>query len=191
MSRISKRLPRAPKTSNKDTFALYNESMECKSTALVLFSHGSLLCGAKRTLFEHAERLKSSGEWQWVEVGFLNFSSPRFEDAISRVAESGAKKVVVVPFFLVAGKFVREDLPSQVALAREKWPELEFHIAEPLGYNEEIIDAVIDLAHCAQTIDSWEAKEVSYITAFCEERPDCPLYGSAYCKARRDGEKDS
>ena len=84
------------------------------SDALILFSHGSVLCGAGQNLFELARFMQARGDAPIVEVGFLNYSEPPFADAFRRCVERGATQITVVPYFLVAGKFVKDDLPKQI-----------------------------------------------------------------------------
>src|SRR5207237_10459289 len=70
---------------------------------LILFSHGSVLCGAAETLREHAQRLADSGRWRRVEVGFLNYSEPRFAEAVRACARAAVRRIVVAPYFLIPG----------------------------------------------------------------------------------------
>ena len=74
--------------------------------ALLLFSHGSVLCGSERTLEDLAARLRARGAAPIVEMGFLNYSKPLFATAFERCVQQGATEITVVPYFLVAGKFV-------------------------------------------------------------------------------------
>src|SRR5690349_4081909 len=92
------------------------------SPGLILFSHGSVLCGAGQMLHEHAAALRQRGEFGAVEVAFLNYSKPTFLDAVKACAELGPERAVVAPYFLVPGKFVRDDIPRVVAEAQEAVP---------------------------------------------------------------------
>ena len=148
--------------------------------ALVLFSHGSLLCGAGETLQWHARRLKERGEFAIVEVGFMNYSEPTFVEAVEKCAKGGASHVTVVPYFLVPGKFVSVDLPKHVDRARARWPNLEFHVAQPIGFDEALADALIELADDARGRDHWRDDFVR-ASDFCESDPQCPLYGTPPC----------
>ncbi|MBX7247204.1 MAG: CbiX/SirB N-terminal domain-containing protein [Candidatus Sumerlaeaceae bacterium] len=148
--------------------------------ALILFSHGSLLCGAGETLREHAERLRATEEYLAVEYGYLNYSLPSFEEAAERCAAAGAVQIVVVPYFLVSGKFVREDLPPRIEAARREHPQIEFILAEPLGFHEEMTAAVLEMAAMARPPEHWR-HDMLAAPDFCAHRPDCPLFGSPIC----------
>ena len=107
--------------------------------AVILFSHGSTLCGAGAALNRHAERLR--GEFPLVEVGYLNYSSPTFEESVRRVVDAGATEIVVVPFFLVPGYFVTKSLPDQVTSVNKLFPGVNFTIVPPLGADPLLADA--------------------------------------------------
>ena len=148
--------------------------------ALVLFSHGSLLCGAGEALDAHAERLREGGEWDMVEVGYLNYSEPRFADTVAKVAAAGATCVVVVPYFLVAGYFVQADLPRCLAAAREAHPHIEFVVADALRHDGGIAEAILDAARHARPFEHWR-DPLGRAAASCQARPECPLYATPAC----------
>jgi sirohydrochlorin ferrochelatase len=147
---------------------------------LILFSHGSLLCGAGETLREHAERLRRLAEFAAVEVGYMNYSQPPFQEAVARCAAAGVSRIIVVPYFLVPGKFVRSDLPKHIDAAKTAWPQLEFVVAEAIGYHEELADAILDMAKQARPSGFWR-EDYRRASAFCEVDPACPLYGTPQC----------
>jgi sirohydrochlorin ferrochelatase len=148
--------------------------------ALILFSHGSVLCGAGETLREHAARLKTGGGYALVEVGFLNYTEPTFAEAAARCHEAGATGITVVPYFLVPGKFVKVDLPAQIAEVRQRWPEMEFRVAPPIGFDTRLADALLELAAGARTSERWR-DDYQRASDFCEADPRCPLYGTPRC----------
>ena len=156
------------------------------NTALLLFSHGSVLCGADRILEEHASRLRGAG-YASVEYGFLNYSAPSFEDAVARCHAKGARRIVVVPYFLVAGRFVTDDLPPRIAAAREAFPEVEIVAAEALLDDALLADAVVEMAAGAVGIEE-AAGRLRVPLDQCELRTGCPLYNTADCPRGIAGE---
>lgn len=149
-------------------------------TGVILFAHGSLLCGAGQSLIAHAQRLREMGIAPIVEVGYLNYSEPRFLAAVARCAEQGATHIVVTPYFLIPGKFVSIDLPKAVAEAQSKFPALDYTVVPALGFDERLADALITSANGARPSEAWgEALEES--VAFCRALPECPLYATVAC----------
>src|SRR5215470_7288973 len=129
--------------------------MNERVTALILFSHGSLLCGAGNTLYEHARRLEERGEFDIVEVGFLNYSKPEFSVAVEKCVAGEAELIVVLPYFLVPGKFVSKDLPQKIEEARAIYPEVDFIVAEPIGFDDRLADAILELAGSSAGSGMW------------------------------------
>ena len=148
--------------------------------ALILFSHGSLLCGSGEALDRHAGRLRASGEWDVVEVGYMNYSSPTFQQAVIHCRDAGARQIVVVPFFLVPGYFVSKSLPEHVDAARVDFPDLTFCIAKAVGYDERLADAVIDSALNPIGPDEWR-DDLSAAARNCRAYEKCPLFETPAC----------
>jgi len=149
-------------------------------TALILFSHGSLLCGAGEALDDHAARLRQRSEWDRVEVGYMNYSEPTFAEAVAVCQAAGAARIVVLPFFLVPGYFVTKSLPEHLAKAQAAYPELEFVVADALGFDPGLADALIESAQAPLRPGQWR-DDLSAAARGCRARPDCPLYGTSNC----------
>jgi len=148
--------------------------------ALILFSHGSLLCGAGEALDAHAERLRRRGDFPLVAVGYLNYSDPPFLETVDRVVAEGATRIVVVPYFLVSGYFVTDSLPKQVEKARAAHPNVAFVVGEALGHNAGLADALFDAAQTARPTEHWR-DPLRRAAQACVPRPDCPLYATPAC----------
>ncbi len=154
------------------------------SDAIILFSHGSVLCGAGQNLFELAAHMRERGDAPIVEVGFLNYSEPPFAEAFRRCVEQGATRITVVPYFLVAGKFVKEDLPGCIEAAQVEFPQVEVRVAEAIRFHPLLADALLACAERAQPPSFWRDTKAQ-VAVFCRANPRCPLYGSEDCPATR------
>ena len=148
--------------------------------ALILFSHGSLLCGAGEALDAHAGRLRRTGEWDRVAVGYMNYSEPTFAQSVAECAEAGATRILVLPFFLVPGYFVTKSLPEQVEAAQAAHPALEFTVADAIGFDAGLADALIASAQDPLGPDEWR-DDLAAAARGCRARPDCPLYATPNC----------
>jgi sirohydrochlorin cobaltochelatase len=144
-------------------------------SAVILFSHGSLLCGAGEQLEAHAERLRACGEYSQVEIGYLNYSSPTFADAVEKCAASGATRILISPYFLVPGYFVKVGLPQVLEPERARFPEIEFQVAPALGDHPLLAQAVENCANRAVTSENWRAILHSAPQS-CERDEACPLF---------------
>ena len=148
--------------------------------ALILFSHGSLLCGAGEALEAHAARLRAQGGFDLVAIGYLNYSLPRFAEAVADAAAAGATEIVVVPYFLIPGFFITKSLPEAVASAKAQFPDLTFTVAPPLGDDTRLVDALLDAAQTARGREHWR-DPLTRAALACRPDPGCPLYGTPAC----------
>lgn len=64
---------------------------------------------------------------------------------------TGAKRIVVTPYFLGPGRHWQEDIPTLAAEAAAKHPGTEFLIAAPLGLHPLVVEALhARMEHCVQ-----------------------------------------
>lgn len=148
--------------------------------AIILFSHGSLLCGAGETLSALANRMRERGDAQIVEVGYLNYSEPSFAEAFARCVEAGASRITVVPYFLVAGKFVKVDLPREIAAVSARYPHIEVRLADAMRFHRGLADAILACAERAVVPAHWR-DILNTAPQYCRANPQCPLYGTEKC----------
>ena len=151
--------------------------------AVILFSHGSVLCGAEQNLLGLASRMRERGDAPIVEVAFLNYTEPDLAAAVQRCVEQGATRIVITPYFLIAGKFVIDDLPSAISAVRPRYPQVQFATAAVIGFHPTLARAVLSSAASARPVAEWEPAR-SDNRAWCREHPKCPLYGSDACRVR-------
>lgn len=148
--------------------------------AVILFSHGSLLCGAGEALKVQAERLRERGLAPVVEVGYLNYSEPSFADTVESVVRQGATRILVTPYFLIPGKFVKVDLPRAVAAAQATHPDVTFVVADAIGFDPRLADALIDSARQSFGPARWR-EDLARATRHCRPNVNCPLYDTPLC----------
>lgn len=148
--------------------------------ALILFSHGSLLCGAGEAVDAHAARLQARGGYDLVRVGYLNYSEPLFARAVEEVVQAGATDVMVLPYFLIPGYFVSKSLPEALAPVQDSYPDVRFTVAAALGFDESLADALLEAAQTAQGAEHWN-DNLERAARACRPSPECPLYGTPSC----------
>ncbi len=71
-----------------------------------------------------------------VECAFLELAEPDIGTGIERCLALGAEEVVVLPYFLAAGRHVQADIPAQVEAKRRAHPEARIVLAPHLGAHE-------------------------------------------------------
>jgi len=110
-------------------------------TALLLIAHGSRQPEANADLHHLADGLRGRG-YAIVEASFLELAEPSIEEGGNHCVASGAERVVLVPYFLSAGVHVRRDLTEARRRLAERYPEVDFRLAEPLGRHSLLLEVV-------------------------------------------------
>jgi sirohydrochlorin ferrochelatase len=119
------------------------------TTALLLIAHGSRQAEANADLDYVAEALRQRG-YPIAVASFLELAEPDIEEGGARCVEAGARRVVLVPYFLSAGVHVRRDLTEARDRLTARFPEVEFRLAEPLGRHPLLLDVVEERAREAR-----------------------------------------
>jgi sirohydrochlorin ferrochelatase len=111
-------------------------------TALLVMVHGSPRPQSNGAMYGVVEMVKARGVFDFVTVGFMECNEPTIPEAAAQCVESGAQKVVAVPYFLHSGSHVADDLPTLLEEARENYPDIEWLMGDYLGRDEAVADVV-------------------------------------------------
>lgn len=116
--------------------------------ALLLVSHGSQRKQSNDEVLQLAEKIQPLTEHHFdiVHAAFLELAEPLIPDGIKHCIKQGAKSVLVVPYFLAAGRHVAEDIPDIIEDARRHFPEVNITIASHLGASDLMPDFLAKLA---------------------------------------------
>lgn len=118
-----------------------------KKSAAVIVGHGSLQSDSGRAMMQVATLLRAQGVAPMVEAGFLNFSQPTLADAVARCVEGGATAIVVQPYFLIEGHYVRHDLRQAVRTLAASYPTVRFTIGDVLGDHQALFNLACKRLH--------------------------------------------
>lgn len=116
--------------------------------ALLLVAHGSRRESSNQEIRDLTARLAACTGDRFGHVGhaFLEIAEPSIPDGIQQCIDQGAAEVVVLPYFLSAGRHVAEDIPNDVALKQAEYPNVRMRIAPYLGAADEVVDLLIAAA---------------------------------------------
>lgn len=113
-------------------------------TAVILLGHGSRIAEANNAIKEIAGLVKEKGNYDLVDIAFLQFSKPLLGDKIDECMQFGIKKIIIQPYFLHQGRHIVDDIPEEIEKARQKHPHLEIIFTRPLGVHSKLADVVIE-----------------------------------------------
>ncbi len=101
--------------------------------AVLLIAHGSRRAEANADLEFIAAALREHPGAPLVRCCYLELAPPTIREGGAACVALGATDVVMLPYFLSPGVHVREDLQTERAALAERFPEVAFRLAEPLG----------------------------------------------------------
>lgn len=79
-----------------------------------------------------------------VNCCFLELAEPPILEEIERCVSQGARRIKLVPFFLMAAGHVKNDVASAVNLARLRYPAVEFQYGAPIGVQSLILEILAE-----------------------------------------------
>jgi sirohydrochlorin ferrochelatase len=121
-----------------------SETAPSERTAVLLIAHGSRREEANRDLAEIARQLRDLRRFHCVEVSYLELAKPTIPEGCRTCVQSGAERVLMLPYFLSAGKHVRDDLQQYRAEQAALYPQVEFQLCPPLGLHPLMLQIVLD-----------------------------------------------
>ena len=116
--------------------------------SLLLVAHGSRRASSNDEVRELTRTVadRAGESFGYIDCAFLELADPSIPDGIQRCIDQGANEVVVVPYFLSAGRHVAEDIPAEVRIKQIQHPQIDIRIAPYLGLNQQIPELLLQAA---------------------------------------------
>ena len=118
--------------------------MPDSKTAVLLIAHGSRREAANNDLVRLAKLVAERGDFQIVEVSYLEVVDPTIAMGAAACVDLGARRVLMLPYFLSAGMHVVHDLQSRQRELTATFPDVEFILCPHLGLHPLMADIVLD-----------------------------------------------
>ncbi len=122
-------------------------------TGFIVFAHGSRVESANQAVRDVAAQLAASGK-HVVEPAFLELGAPDLSAATGLLIARGAKRIVVIPYFLTLGTHMQRDLPRLARDASRTHGDIEIQITSPLDGHPALVQALLDRASEAQNTNA-------------------------------------
>jgi sirohydrochlorin cobaltochelatase len=100
--------------------------------------HGSRDAEGAREFLTFAERL-SARLARPIYAGFLELADPPIVSAIDEAVKAGAKSIVAVPWFLLGAGHVKNDVPTALQWASQRYPQVVIRYGNPINVQPEIL----------------------------------------------------
>src|SRR3954454_16965737 len=112
-------------------------SAEHTDTAILLIGRGGSHADANSDFYKITRLLWENLNVKWVESAFMGVTAPLVDEGLERCLKLGAKKIVMLPYFLFTG-ILMERMAKMRSGYQEKYPEHEFILAEYFGYHPKL-----------------------------------------------------
>ena len=111
---------------------------------VLVLAHGSRRKETEETLDLLVRKAKQKTGNELIHSAFLQFSEKDLNMGIDGLVSEGATSIVVVPLFIFEGVHVTEDIPNELELIRNKYPNIDIKLSESLGADDRIADIIAD-----------------------------------------------
>lgn len=132
------------------------------TTGVVIVDHGSRRQASNDMLEVFVQQFAATSPYKIIEPAHMELSEPSIATAFDKCIARGAKRIVVLPYFLLPGKHWEQDIPDLTRDAAKKHPGVEFLVGAPIGLHpmmQGVIQARLDhcMAHIAGLADECES----------------------------------
>jgi sirohydrochlorin ferrochelatase len=115
--------------------------------SLLLVAHGSRREASNDEIRALTERLRAAADsFDHLGCAFLELAEPSIPDGLRQAISEGANEVVVLPYFLSAGRHVVTDIPAEIEGVQKEYPSVGIHLAPYLGAAEGVVGLLMELA---------------------------------------------
>jgi sirohydrochlorin cobaltochelatase len=118
------------------------------TTALLAVGRGSSDPDANADFYKLVRLIGEGADFAWVQPSFIGISDPRFAAAAEHVALGRPERIVVLPYFLFAGRLI-EQLRAMVAQLARRFPWIRITLAEHLGADDLALSALDEQVQAA------------------------------------------
>lgn len=112
--------------------------------AVLYVGHGSRIKSGVEEVIHFIERCKPLIDVPIQEICFLELAKPSIESGIAVCVEKGATHIAVVPILLLTAKHAKEDIPAEIEIGKNKYPNVTFTYGSALGIHTKMIDSLYD-----------------------------------------------
>jgi sirohydrochlorin cobaltochelatase len=107
--------------------------------ALLIVGHGSRDADGIAEFLDLGRHFRGRLPDVPVEIAFLEFARPTIQQGIDRLAQEGTKTIVVIPGVLMAAGHAKNDMASEVRLARQRHPALDVRMGNALDVDHRLL----------------------------------------------------
>ncbi|WEG15842.1 sirohydrochlorin chelatase [Alkalihalophilus pseudofirmus] len=112
-------------------------------TAIVLLGRGGSDPDANSDLYKMTRLLWEKLNYKLVEPAFMGVTDPLIKEGVERCIRLGAKRVVILPYFLFTGILIKR-LEKMVKEFEQEYPGISFNLAGYFGFHSRLQTIIKD-----------------------------------------------
>ncbi|MEM8843797.1 MAG: CbiX/SirB N-terminal domain-containing protein [Pseudomonadota bacterium] len=116
--------------------------------SLLLVAHGSRRKASNEEIKVVAQLLRTrvGEQFSHTEHAFLELAEPSIPEGIEKLIQAGSTQIIILPYFLSAGRHVQEDVPGIVKEMQGDHPDIPMIIAPYLGESDQVIEVLAKIS---------------------------------------------
>lgn len=111
--------------------------------ALLVVGHGSRSEDAVAVFRQIVDEIRSRGVFTHVEGAHMELAQPGIEETVKLLADKNIREIIIAPYFLYEGVHLKKDIPDIIAQLVADYPEIEFKMAKPIGFEPVLADILL------------------------------------------------
>lgn len=119
----------------------------------MVVDHGSRRAASNEALLRVVTLFQELTPYRLVEPAHMELAEPTIEQAFDRLVNSGAKYVIVHPYFLLPGRHWAQDIPNLAKAAAARHPGIGHLVTAPLGIHRLMSSIMSErIQHCLKHV---------------------------------------
>lgn len=103
-----------------------------KKTGMIVLGHGSRRQEVESAFKSMVQRVGDMLAHGPVLPAFFSLGEPTLSEQIKVLADLGYTRIVIMQYFLCNGIHIEQDIPAEIAIWRQAYPDIEFFVLPTL-----------------------------------------------------------
>lgn len=146
----------------------FDSDVQHEETAILLIARGSSDAEANGDFYKISRLLWERLDVKWVECAFMGVTTPTVEEGIERCVNLGAKRIIMLPYFLFTG-ILMERMKRMQEKAAAQYSGTSIEIAEYFGYHPKLQSVLVERAEQAMNGTSKGMKVLEDYRVYAKE----------------------
>lgn len=112
--------------------------------AIIIINHGTRSVIAQEDFAKMIGNIRGRFPELTIEKASMELCLPDMPSVVKKLYERGVKSITVIPFFLLRGMHIAQDIPEIIAREKRKYSDLEITMGKPLMPDDRLVNIECD-----------------------------------------------